>query len=118
RSQRFGHLEESWTMSSRALRLGSLFILAILAGCTNQRPLHILRADAEFAAEHGHFDKAKADFGEYIRRRPEASDVRYELAQTQIASGEAKAAIEELNIALDVEPLNDKYLDAQAQAMF
>jgi tetratricopeptide (TPR) repeat protein len=89
-----------------------------LAGCNSQRPLHTVKADAEFAAQRGDYEKAQADFGEYIRRRPEAAEMRYELAKVQIAAGQPKPAIEELNIALDIEPLNDSYLDAQAQAMF
>jgi tetratricopeptide (TPR) repeat protein len=109
-------------MPRPALRL-ALFAFAVLficglVGCSNERPLHTVKADGEWAYEHGNYDKAKADFGEYIRRRPEAVDVRYQLAKAHLASNEPKHAIEELNIALDVEPLNDSFLDTQAEAMF
>jgi tetratricopeptide (TPR) repeat protein len=106
-------------MSRRVLR-SALVIggFTILAGCSSERPMHVLRADGEFAYEHGHYDQAKADLGEYVRRRPEAIDVRYELAKVYTASGQPKEAIEQLNVALDVEPLNDNFLDAQAEAMF
>jgi predicted Zn-dependent protease len=109
-------------MSLRVLRCALIVIGALstlnLVGCNSERPLHIVRADGEFAYEHGKWDQAKADFSEYVRRRPEAVDVRYELAKAHLGADEPKAAIEQLNIALDVEPLNDNFLDAQAEAMF
>jgi tetratricopeptide (TPR) repeat protein len=111
--------EESRTMSRRVLRSALVIgALAILAGCSSERPMHVLKADGEFAYEHGHYDQAKADLGEYVRRRPEAIDVRFELAKAYLASNQPKEAIEQLNVALDVEPLNDSFLDTQAEAMF
>jgi len=104
--------------TGRAVVLLTLAVIALSVGCTKQRPLHVLKADAEFAAGQGQYDKAKADYSEYIRRRPEATEIRYQLAKVQVANGEPRQAIEQLNIALDVEPMNDTYLDAQAHAMF
>jgi tetratricopeptide (TPR) repeat protein len=77
-----------------------------------------VKADGEFALSHGDYDRAKDDFSEYVRRRPEDVDVRYKLAKAHLGANEPKPAIEQLNIALDVEPLNDTFLDAQAEAMF
>jgi len=109
-------------MPRPALRI-ALFALAALSisglvGCSNERPLHTVKADGEWAFEHGDYDKAKNDFSEYVRRRPEAVEVRYQLAKAHLSSNEPKHAIEQLNIALDVEPLNDSFLDSQAEAMF
>jgi tetratricopeptide (TPR) repeat protein len=98
--------------------LGIAGLLSLAGGCTNQRPLHIVKENAEFAAEHARYDVAKTDYEEYIRRRPEEIEVRYQYAKTLIAAGEPKSAINELNTCLDVYPLNDSYLDALAQAMF
>jgi len=98
--------------------LASAIVAVTLAACTGQRPLHVVRANAEQAARTGQWDVAEADFAEYVGRRPDATDVRFQLAKAQIAGGKPRQAIEHLTVALDVSPLNDAYLDAQAQAMF
>jgi tetratricopeptide (TPR) repeat protein len=96
---------------------GALALLSV-PGCSNQRPLAIVKENAEFAAQHGRFDVAKTDYEEYIRRKPEDVDVRFQYAKALIAAGEPKPAIDHLNTCLDVFPLNDDYLDALAQAMY
>ncbi len=106
-------------MSSR-LR-ACLFVLPLLAtllGCAKTRPMHIVLRDADSAYQREDFASAKTDYSEYVTRRPEEVQVRYKLGKTLIATGEPRAAIEHLNICTDVSPLNDDYLDAQAQAMF
>jgi tetratricopeptide (TPR) repeat protein len=99
------------------LMVGALFLCNLVA-CSSERPLHAVKADGEWAYQHGQFDKAQDDFSEYVRRRPEDIDVRYQLAKAYLGSNEPKPAIEQLNIALDVQPLNDTFLDAQAEAMY
>jgi len=91
---------------------------AVVAGCGKTRPLAILKRDADVALRGSDYATATADYSEYIRRRPEAHQLRYDLARTYLADGKPRSAIEELNIALDVSPLNDDYLDLQARAMF
>lgn len=94
-----------------------LALAATLTGC-GERPLHIVRSDGEFAYKTGNYEKAQADFGEFVRRKPEEHEVRYELAKAYIAGGQARQAIEELTVCLDVKPLNDDYMDAMAQALY
>ncbi len=106
-----------FTPSHAAATLLTLVTLAGL-GCSGQRPLHIVKDSAEFNAEHGNYEAAKKDFEEYIRRKPEAVDVRYEHAKALMAAGEHREAIRELNTCLDVFPLNDEYLDSLAEAMY
>ncbi|HYE60464.1 MAG TPA: tetratricopeptide repeat protein [Phycisphaerales bacterium] len=96
----------------------TLALLAAVGGCTNQRPLHIVKENAEFAAQHSRYDVAKTDYEEYVRRKPDDVEVRYAYARTLIDAGEPKAAIYELNTCLDVYPLNDTYLDALCEAMY
>lgn len=103
-----------------ALLAGSLAAALVLGlgGCTKQRPLHILKRDADAAYRGSDYAAATADYSEYIRRKPEAHQLRYELAKTYVADGRPRDAMEELTIALDVSPLKDEYLDLQARAMF
>lgn len=90
---------------------------ALLSACGN-RPLHVVLRDADEAYTRGDFAAAKTDYTTYVTRRPEEVDVRYRLGRTLIAAGEPRPAIEHLNICTDVSPLNDEYLDAQAEAMY
>src|SRR5262245_13000780 len=103
RNRRFLGLteEESRTMSRNLLRgallmVGALFLGSLVA-CSSERPLHTVKADGEWAYQHGQFDKAQTDFSEYVRRRPEAIDVRYQLAKAYLGGNQPKAAIEQLN---------------------
>ena len=95
-----------------------LATIALSGGCGAQRPLHIVKRDGDAAYKSGDYAKAQADYGEYVNRKPEAHQLRYDLARAYVADGRARSAIEELTIALDVSPLNDDYLDLQAKAMF
>lgn len=99
---------------SRVLVLG----LVVLAGCTSQRPLRKVLVDADFAARQGDYAAANRDYSYYISKRPEAVEVRHRYGKSLTAAGHPRLAIEQLNICTDVEPLNDEYLDAEADAMF
>jgi tetratricopeptide (TPR) repeat protein len=96
----------------------SFVACALLSGCSNQRALYRVQHDGESALKAGDYAKAEADFFEYIKRKPEAHQLRYDLARAYIADKRPLSAIQELNIALDVQPLNDDYMDLQAQAMY
>lgn len=98
----------------RVLLLTSLAF--ILGACA--RPLHVILSDADDAYRRGDYAAAKTDYATYVERRPEEVDVRYRLGQALVANGEPRPAVEQLNICTDVAPLNDKYLDAQAEAMY
>jgi len=93
-------------------------LLGSLSGCTKNRPLHVVLADADYAYQVGNYAAAKVDYTEYVTRRPEEVQVRYRLGKTLIENSEPRAAIEHLNICTDVAPLNDDFLDAQALALF
>lgn len=92
--------------------------LALLAGCSTQRPLSMVRSDAERHLQYGRYDQAKSDFEYYVEHRPDAVDTRANLARTYLALHEPRKAMEQLQICTDVDPLNDEYLDLQARAMF
>lgn len=106
------------TPRKTTLCLSIAMLLAAVGGCTNQRPLHIVKENAEFASQHARYDVAKLDYEEYIRRKPDDVEVRYQYARALIDGGEPKPAIQELNTCLDVYPLNDTYLDALSEAMY
>lgn len=104
---------------AKSLAAFSLVLVAtVLGGCNTQRPLFAVLDEGKFALEHGHYEQARDDFGEYVDRRPDAVEARYLYGKSLIETNQARQAIEQLNIAVDVAPLNDDYLDAQAEAMY
>ncbi len=108
-------------MNVRHTRLSNLLFLALLtalAGCATQRPLDRLHADASNAAKFGHAEVAREDYEEYVTRKPDDPEKRFEYAEVLMKLGDYRGAMEQLNIACDVMPTNDKYLDAYAEAMF
>lgn len=96
----------------------ALATLAGLASCGSQKPLHIVKADGEFAYRTQNFEAAIESYEEFVRRKPEDADMRHELARSYIGAGRPRRAMEEMIICLDVKPLNDAYLDTLSQAMY
>lgn len=89
-----------------------------LPGCAKDRPLHVIHSDALFALDHGNYASAKADLATYVERRPDEPQARYEYALALLGMHEPRPAAEQLNICLDVDPLNDRYVEAQARALY
>lgn len=88
-----------------------------LIGCSNQKPLHILKRNGDAAFRGGDYATAEENYAEYVRRKPETHSLRADLARAYLADGRPREAISQLSVALDVSPLNDEYLDLLAQAM-
>jgi tetratricopeptide (TPR) repeat protein len=107
------------TLVKAALLSGlALATLAGLGACGNQKPLHIVKSDGEFAYRTQNYEAAIESYEEFTRRKPENADMRHELARSYLAAGMPRRAMEEAIVCLDVKPLNDAYLDTLAQAMF
>lgn len=92
--------------------------LGLLAGCSGQRPLHMVKADAQRHAQYARYEQAQADYEYYLERRPDAVEVRAELARVYLALNQPGKAMQQMQIATDVMPLNDEFLDLQAEAIY
>lgn len=104
--------------SPTVLVLGACLAAIGLAGCAEERPLHVVREDAQWAMEHGKYNVAIADYNEFLKRKPGEVDVRYELGKAYLAAGECKSAMEQLTTCVDVRPDNDEYAAALAASYF
>ncbi|MFO0832098.1 MAG: hypothetical protein U0637_09665 [Phycisphaerales bacterium] len=89
-----------------------------VVGCSKNRPLNIVRRDADWAMQARDYPAAERDYQAYLDRKPEENAVRVQLAQAQMAQGKSREASNNLYVALDVEPLNDHILDAYAQSLY
>ena len=105
-----------------SLSVSGLALCAVVAlvpmGCSKNRPLNIVRRDADFAMRAGNYEAAERDYQAYLDRKPEENGVRVQLAQAQLEQGKARDAAGNLYIALDVEPMNDAIIDAYAQSLY
>jgi tetratricopeptide (TPR) repeat protein len=98
--------------------LAATLLPSILASCGGQRPLNVVMRDGKTALRGGDAAKAATDFGEYVERKPDVLEARYGLARGLMGSGRSREAVEHLIFCLDVDPLNDEYADALAEAMY
>jgi tetratricopeptide (TPR) repeat protein len=98
--------------------LAPVLACLMLAGCSAQRPLYRVEKDGDYNLKTEQYALAADDFAEYVQRKPYNVEVRYKLAKSLIADKRPREALSHLTICTDVEPLNDRYLDAQAQALF
>lgn len=94
-----------------------LLLAAALVGCSSQRPLDRVRIDGKRHLDAKQYDAAAADFNELVTRKPEDHQGRYELGMAMIGAGQPAEATKQMQIALDVQPLNEKYADGVAEAM-
>ncbi len=99
------------------LACGLVGVATLLGGCSTTRPLPTIRADADHNFRIGQWDRAEADYAEILRRRPDDNEVRYRLGVSQLRAGKPTEAAANLGTALDVDPLNDAIVDAQAEAL-
>lgn len=98
---------------------GWLVAAAIMAGgCADQRPLWKVRADADLAYEAGKYEAALADYQIYVDKKPNDPSGQYAIGRTYLAMKEPKPAREHLQIAYDVVPNNDAYIEAYAQSLY
>ncbi|MDX2147515.1 MAG: tetratricopeptide repeat protein [Planctomycetota bacterium] len=96
----------------------ALTMTAALVGCGTQRPLHIVESSAKRHFDNRDYAAALADYQEYVDRKPGEVRVRYQLAQTYLELDQPAKAAEELTTVYNVDPLNDAYVDARAEALY
>ncbi len=102
------------------LILASLTALAVSAsiGCSGVRPLHVVHDHALQEVKAGNYLVAAADYEEYLERKPDEVNVRYELGQTYLAMKEPIKARQQLAVAYDIDPTNENVIDARAEAHY
>ena len=95
----------------------TLAVVAWLSGC-GQRPLSMVRADANSHYFNGRFEQALAYNREFVDRKPSDAQGQYELGRTLMALNRYGDARQHLTVAYDLEPRNETYVEALAESMF
>lgn len=104
-------------MNTNRSLFASLLLTASLVGCSSQRPLDRVRLDGTRHLDAKQYNDAAADFNELVTRKPEDHQARYDLGLALIGAGQPAEAVKQMRVALDVQPMNEKYADGVAQAM-
>lgn len=104
-------------MMSRAAAM-ALVCAAAIGGCSDQRPVWKIRADADLAYEAKKYEAALADYKTYVDIKPNDPSGQHALGLTYLALKQPKPAREHLQIAYDVVPNNDAYIESYAQSLY
>ncbi|HLP85902.1 MAG TPA: hypothetical protein VK157_16240 [Phycisphaerales bacterium] len=107
-------------LSARSFVFGSLIAASLaFTGCASgPRPLHVVQRDGDHFYNTKRWDLAVENYSEYLNRAPDNNVVRMKLGESQLNGGDPRTAIENLKIALDVDPLNDRIADNTAEALY
>lgn len=105
-------------MSARTLWLPlTASFLLVMSGCSGQRPLHVVKDSAERLYMLDRYEDAIPDLVEYNDRKPNDAEMRYKLGMAYINTGQPKLARQHMNVAVDVAPSVDRYMDGYAEAL-
>jgi cytochrome c-type biogenesis protein CcmH/NrfG len=88
-----------------------------LAACNAPRALPSVRDHGDRAFNRGDFQTARADYQEYLTRKPGEAEVELMLARTLLASGDFPAALTHAQTAYDLKPGQDPYIETYAEAL-
>ncbi len=91
--------------------------LTAFAGCSQQKPVHILREDGDFHFDHGQYDAAAMNFQEIVDREPSDWYGQYMLGRSLTELHRPKEARTALEQAYALQPANDDVADALPEAM-
>ena len=97
--------------------LPATLLLVTLAGCASQRALPMVRAAGNESYWDADYETARANYQEYVDRKPEDVQGRVDLGRTLLAMGRPSEAREHLIVAYDREPTYPDLADLLARAM-
>lgn len=98
--------------------LASLLLLATLTACDAARPLHAIREKGDYNLEVERYDEARAEYREYLVRKPEDIEVRYRYAKALMGAGETSLAREQFSLLVDLAPTDDRFIDGHVDSLY
>ncbi len=105
-------------MRTTFLTLTLLAAILLSAGCTGQRSIARVRADADQHAYYARYEQARADYQEVVDRAPSDWTYRVRLAESLVAIGDHAGAAAQYAIVSGVRPYDDAIAERYARAMF
>lgn len=114
-------------MKNLAGRLALILTLASaglsnLSGCKSgvnagDRPLHAMRQDGDVRYDVGNYSEAATHYQQYVDAKPNDADIHYKLGRCYVEMGDYRRAKQHLQVAYDLAPDNEDYIDALADDM-
>ncbi|MCK6477668.1 MAG: tetratricopeptide repeat protein [Phycisphaerales bacterium] len=86
-------------------------------GARGSRPLHAMRDAGDTFMSVGNYAQAADEYQQYADVQPSNADVRYKLGRCYMEIGRFREAKESLQVAYNLEPDNEAYIDAYAEAL-
>ncbi len=103
--------------SLRPFACAAVLTAAALAGGGCQRTLTAIRESGDKALVQGDYDKAVAEYQEYLDQRPWEPKVRASLGTAYLGQGQTAHAREQLLVAHSQAPESDEILDQLCEAL-
>jgi tetratricopeptide (TPR) repeat protein len=97
--------------------LAGALSVTVLGGCSATRPLNVVRDTGDTNYRIERWEEARANYQEFIDRKPSEPEVRYRLGMSLVELGRPADAREHLRIACDVMPNEDRYIEGYAEAL-
>ncbi len=91
--------------------------LAALSACTGTRTLPAVKEMGDRQYRHENWEAARADYQEYVDRKPGEAEVQMKLAQCLVKLGQADTAVTHAQVAFDIQPNNPEALETYCLAM-
>jgi len=104
-------------MTRLATTLALALVLPLAACSTGQRPIDRVIVSGDEAYQRSNYSRAANEYKEWVDRYPANADARFKLGRTLLAIGEPEAAADNLQVAYDLRPDREEYLDTLAQAL-
>ncbi len=100
---------------------GGMLLVALVVGawgCSHERPLHVIRSNAEHSARYGQYDVAATDYELFLNRKPDDHTARYEYGKVLMSLNRPGDAASQFATAVDVDRFNEDYMEAYAQSLY
>ena len=104
--------------TKQAITYFAVSVLFLVTGCTGQRPLTVVRADAREAEQFGRIDEALADYQEYVDRDSVNLQARMDLARVLLELGKPKEAAIHADVAYSLRPDREDVVDLFCKAFY
>ncbi len=99
------------------LALALCLFSVLLTGCTTQRTLPRVKEVGDRAYRDGRWEEARAEYQEYVDRKPGEPEVQMKLARSLVELHRAPEAVSIAAVACDAQPNNPEAIETYALAL-
>lgn len=92
---------------------------SLVGGCSSSghRPLHAMEHDGDVRYDVHNYAEAADHYQQYVDVMPNNAEIRYKLGRCYLETGDYRQAKHNLQVAYDLKPDTEEYIDAYAEAL-